>query len=473
MRCRPTVLLVACFVLAGCTLSRTEPPDPSPPTSAAPTYDVPLAIVTHLAGDVDGLTVAQARTLVDEGADNWSALGGRPGPIRLVTGGVAEAGKTLQTLPTAQAAVSRAAENPGTVAIVPATAVTPRVRALRVDGRDPLRDAEAYPLSTAVSRPPGPVLVTTVVGDIMLGRRVGSSFDRPGDAAAVFGPFAARLASADVTVGNLESTLSRAGSPTQGGDSFAADPGVLKGLRSAGFDVLSLGNNHLGDFGARAIDVTIDRLTGAGFAITGGGKNLDRARAPAVVERDGIRIGFIATDSIGETPAATRSRAGTNRINAPPRTGPLDRKALARVTGDIRRLKTRVDIVIVLPHWGTQYTHVPEASQRAMARAFTRAGADLVVGGHPHWVQGWEAMGRATVIHSLGNFIFDMDFMRKTQEGVFVEVVSWGDRIVAIEPVPYVIGSTDFTPRRASPGRAASTLDDIRGTSRPPYDELR
>lgn len=472
MRCRRIVFLVACLGLAGCTLFGAETPDRPPSTSppSAQRYDVPIAIVTHLAGGVDDLSAAQARTLLAEGADNWTALGAESKPLRLVAAEVAEAGNAIPTAASVQDAISKV--DPNTVAIVPADAATPKVRVLTVDGINPLREADDYPLTTTASQKPGAVLVTAIVGDIMLGRRVGASLERAGDPTAVFGPFADRLASADVTVGNLESTLSRAGTPTQGGDSFAASPDVLDGLELAGFDVLSLGNNHLGDFGPRAISDTIDRLVEGGFAITGGGKDLDQARKPTIVERDGKRIGFIATDSIGETPAATSSRAGTNRINAPPRTGPLDRKALDRVADDIRRLDAEADIVVVLPHWGTQYTHVPEDSQREMARAFTEAGADVVAGGHPHWVQGWEAMGDATVIHSLGNFVFDMDFMRKTQEGIFIEIVSWGDRVVAIEPVPYVIDG-NFTPRKASSDRASSILGDIRSTSRSPFTALR
>ena len=94
-------------------------------------------------------------------------------------------------------------------------------------------------------------------------------------------------------------------------------------------------------------------------------------------------------------------------------------------------------MVVVIPHWGTQYTHVPEASQRRAARAFADAGADLVIGGHPHWVQGWETSGDTVVVHSLGNFVFDMDFQTKTMEGIFVEIVLWGDQVKAVEPVPY------------------------------------
>jgi poly-gamma-glutamate synthesis protein (capsule biosynthesis protein) len=149
----------------------------------------------------------------------------------------------------------------------------------------------------------------------------------------------------------------------------------------------------------------------------------------------------------------------------PPRTGPLNRRALARITADIRALKRTVDVVVVIPHWGTQYTHRPEASQRTVARAFAEAGADLVIGGHPHWVQGWERSGSSTVVHSLGNFIFDMDFQTKTREGVFVEVTLWGGEVKAVEPVPYVIDDR-FTPRLVRGARAQGILDDMWSTSR-------
>ena len=152
----------------------------------------------------------------------------------------------------------------------------------------------------------------------------------------------------------------------------------------------------------------------------------------------------------------------------PPRTGPLNESALRRIAGDIRTLKREVDVVVVIPHWGTQYTHRVERSQRVAARAFAEAGADLVLGGHPHWVQGWETMGRTTVVHSLGNFIFDMDFQVKTREGIFLEIVLWGGTVKAVEPVPYVIDA-GFTPRLARGDRARSILNDVWSSSRGAY----
>ena len=350
--------------------------------------------------------------------------------------------------------------------IVPADAVDARVRVLTVGGRHPLRDPQQYPLRTRSTRPVPEVTTLTAVGDIMLGRRVGDRHNA--DPGAPLKPMAKRLAAAEITIGNFESTLSAAGSPMQGGDSFAASPRVLAGLQRAGFDVLSLANNHVGDYGDGALRQTLSRFAKTKIDTVGAGGDLAAARRPAIIERGGVRVGLLAVDSIGETPAATRARAGTNRLNMPPRTGPLNRSALRRVTSDIRALGKRVDVVIVMTHWGTQYTHRPEPSQHVAARAFADAGADLVIGGHPHWVQGYEMAGSAVVVHSLGNFVFDMDFQTKTREGILLEIVLWGDRLKAVEPVPYMIDS-NFTPRLVRGNRANSILADVWRSSRGPF----
>ena len=123
---------------------------------------------------------------------------------------------------------------------------------------------------------------------------------------------------------------------------------------------------------------------------------------------------------------------------------------LDRVLRAVRRAARRADVVVVLPHWGTQYTHVPEPVQRRVGRALVRAGADLVVGGHPHWVQGVDAVGGVPVLHSLGNFVFDMDFMEQTMEGVVLQATFWGAELQAIRLVPYEMDAGTFAPRRVA-----------------------
>jgi poly-gamma-glutamate synthesis protein (capsule biosynthesis protein) len=129
-----------------------------------------------------------------------------------------------------------------------------------------------------------------------------------------------------------------------------------------------------------------------------------------------------------------------------PRTGPLDRGDLAVLTRSIQELRPRVDVLTVIPHWGTQYTTRLVADQRTVARALVDAGADLVVGGHPHVVQGAEIHRGRLIAYSLGNYVFDMDFSQATREGVILELTFWGATLKAAELVPYRIDGR-FTPR--------------------------
>jgi poly-gamma-glutamate capsule biosynthesis protein CapA/YwtB (metallophosphatase superfamily) len=355
----------------------------------------------------------------------------------------------------------QAERSPTALAVLPASAVTPTVRPLTVAGIDPLDDPARYQIRMPGVHPPAQVVRLTAGGDVMLGRRVATAAARTGDVSRPLRAIGPRLAAADLTVVNLESTLSRAGAPQQGGDSFAAPPGVLDGLRAAGVDVLSLANNHTGDFQQRALLETMRLVRTSGIQPLGAGRNLREALKPVIVTRDGLSFGFLAFNAIGETPRATATTPGALSLRMPPRTGPLNQGDLATITGTIRTLRASVDVVVVLPHWGQQYTHRPVAAQRTVADALTRAGADLVIGGHPHWVQSTRFTSTKVVAHSLGNLVFDMDFSQQTQEGVLLELTYWGRTLKAARLTPYVIGP-DFTPRVVTGDRAEEILGDIR-----------
>ena len=154
----------------------------------------------------------------------------------------------------------------------------------------------------------------------------------------------------------------------------------------------------------------------------------------------------------------------------PPRTGPLVEADLVRVEREVRRAGRLADVVVVVPHWGEQYTHTPWPDQRTVARRLVAAGADLVVGGHPHWVQGMDAVHGVPVLHSLGNFVFDMDripatgggFMTETMEGVVLVATFWGPELKAVRLVPYRMDDGSFAPRRVA---GAEVLDDVWSTS--------
>jgi poly-gamma-glutamate capsule biosynthesis protein CapA/YwtB (metallophosphatase superfamily) len=430
--------LVTALALAAC--DQSAPPgadpstDPSRPssapaaTSAVPQpVDDPLVVVGHATRPQLDLTAAEV-------ADHLARAGD---------------GDVVTT-------VAEVESDPGAVGVVPLGEVGPTVVVATVDGVDPVRDA------------PGATRLT-VVGDLMLVRGVT-------DAATALRPMRRLLRAADLTVGNLESTLSLRGEPTQGGDSFGGTPELLGPLRSAGFDALSLANNHAGDYGRTALLDTVRTLRRSPVTPFGAGRDVGVAAGPAVLEADGTTFAFLGFNAIGETPAAAPGSAGALSVRMPPRTGPLVPADLARVTRAVRRAERTADVVVVLPHWGTQYVHEPEPVQRRVSRALVRAGADLVVGGHPHWVQGVDSVDNGAsavpVLHSLGNFVFDMGpprFTEEAREGVVLEATFWGAELKAVRLVPYRMDPEAFAPRVLRGRDARAVLADVWGTSTGPY----
>jgi poly-gamma-glutamate synthesis protein (capsule biosynthesis protein) len=315
----------------------------------------------------------------------------------------------------------------------------------------------AAPTNPGPTPPPDPPTITlTVVGDLMLVRGVP-------DPAAALAPMSGRLRAADITVGNLESTLSLNGAPQQpNDDSFGGTPALLTPLARAGFDALSLGNNHTGDYETAALVETIRAFDGSPIESFGAGEGLREASRPAVVTVDGVRFAFVAFNAIGETPQAAPGRPGALSVRMPPRTGPLNTGDLDHVAEVVEQAKRSADVVVVVPHWGGNYTRTVDPAQRTVARRLVAAGADLIVGGHPHWVQGTEEIRGVPVYYSLGNFVFDMRSMTETMEGVFLETTWRGARLVDVEPVAYRLDPVSFAPRVVRGAAAAAILDDVR-----------
>jgi poly-gamma-glutamate capsule biosynthesis protein CapA/YwtB (metallophosphatase superfamily) len=273
-----------------------------------------------------------------------------------------------------------------------------------------------------------PATITVMgVGDMIFDRRVGTLIDRDGGKAPL-SAVASLLASADVTVGNLESPLSDIGEPVRGKDpTFRGDPRAMAGLKAAGFDLLSLANNHIRDYGPEALLDTVARLDRAGIAHAGAGEDRASAWRPAVIERGGVKVAYLAYSSVVPTAfAAATDRPGLAATR-------IDRSAVRRA---IRTASKKADVVIVSFHWGVEYKDDANAEQIADAHAAVDAGADLVLSHHPHVIQALERYKRGLIAYSLGDFVFD-HYSRKTGEAFVLsaEVGPHGVGAVTVVPV--------------------------------------
>lgn len=240
----------------------------------------------------------------------------------------------------------------------------------------------------------GPDTVTVdFVGDVLLSEGPGQLIAARRDPLA---PFAGLLNAADLRVANLECVVATTGTAVPGKPyTFRAHPNTLPVLRRH-FDAVSLANNHSGDFGPQAFGEMLGLLEQHGIGYFGGGANLAQAHAPLIVERRGLRIALL----------------GYNEFFPRSFEADADQPGIAwsedeQVQLDIARARTRADIVIPVMHWGWEHEPRASARQRQLARLMIDAGADAVVGGHPHVTQDIEHYQGKPIVYSLGNFVFD------------------------------------------------------------------
>jgi poly-gamma-glutamate synthesis protein (capsule biosynthesis protein) len=200
-----------------------------------------------------------------------------------------------------------------------------------------------------------------------------------------------------VTVGNLETPLSRRGSAVKGKTfTFRGNPAVTRGLVWAGFDLIGQGNNHARDYGPVALRDTITNLDKAGLAHAGAGVNPSAAFKPAIIERNGAKIAYLSYSQIGPSNfvATTRSPGTAYTMN------------LSTVKSQIAAAKKQADYVIVSFHWGVEKASSPSSTQVRFGRGAIDAGADAVLSHHPHVIQGVEYYKGKVIAYSLGNFVF-------------------------------------------------------------------
>ena len=320
------------------------------------------------------------------------------------------------------------------------------------------------PNPTTTPAPPPTIAVPTVepvtkllfTGDLIPARcTYAKIMALGGDFTLSFQPLHDIISSADITIGSLDATASDVGTPFGCVQTFslAAPAAAVAGFKYAGYDVIAHAANHIKDCGIascgdRAMFETDANLRAAGIKSAGTGRNLFEARAPQIIERHGVAFAFLAYDDIASYYQASGDTAGS---------APLDPVTIA---DDVANARKFANVVIIVPHWGVEYTADPSPRQREFARAAAAAGADMIVGNHPHWVEAHEQIGKMFVAYALGNFVFDQDWSLETQQGVILEATFTGARLTATHYTAIHIND-QYQPRLADPSEAQQILDRI------------
>lgn len=306
--------------------------------------------------------------------------------------------------------------------------------------------------TTTTTEPPA--LTVAAGGDVMGDRGVGNYIDKNGGE-SVFEFVKPYLAPADVSFINLEGSISDLGSPTAGKKfTFEARTALTAGLVWAGIDVVSLANNHARDYGSQALMDCIARLDEAGIGHAGAGADSTAAAAPAILETPAGTVAVLAAGEITPGFAATASQPGTNVTSSP------NERLVAQVTAAAKE----ADFVIVSLHWGTEYDATADSSQQNLAHKLIDAGADLILGHHPHVIQGLEIYKDGLIAYSMGDFIFD-HYSRATGEAFVLQVTLPQEGPPSGTIVPVYLHDTQGVPKVVSGSEADVILDRLASLS--------
>jgi hypothetical protein len=307
------------------------------------------------------------------------------------------------------------------IAVLEWSDMSPELRALRVDGVHPGEDG--YPLrrswslharrgleTAALDLAPllaermaeDRVVSLAAVGDIMLDRTFRVML-ASGELDFPWRHLGTQLRSADLALGNLESALGTGGRPEAKGYTFRAPPGAAESLALAGFDLLSLANNHAMDFGPAMLLQAIEMLENQGIGVIGAGANEAAAYRTVLREVRGLQLAFLGYVDVPQEYRGFDTREWQAGAESPG----VAWADPDRIRADVAAARETADLVIVVLHSGYEYVVPPSAEQIAAAHAAVEAGADLVIGHHAHLLQGVELYQGGVIAYGLGNFAFE------------------------------------------------------------------
>lgn len=260
--------------------------------------------------------------------------------------------------------------------------------------------------------------ITTILvtGDIIPARSVNSQVLKYKDFNWPYLNTAAITKNVDITFADLETPLIKNCPVTQEGMIFCGDKGSMDGLVFAGVDVVTMGNNHAGNWGRDGVDETVSYLKSNGILATGlTDNNL------IIIEKKGVTFAFLGFNDIS-SPQPGVSNASDEKIKK-----------------DIAEAREKADYVIVQFHWGVEYRDTPDDRQIYLGRFAVDQGADLVIGNHPHWVQPVELYNGKLITYAHGNYIFDQMWSQETREGVLGKYTFYKNKLIDVLFTPIQI----------------------------------
>ena len=259
---------------------------------------------------------------------------------------------------------------------------------------------EASPESASGSAPE--TFTVTFAGDILMdpGYAAGDALTKRGAEGCFDEEALSLMRNADLFVVNNEFAWTTRGTAAAKQFTFRADPKHASILNDMGADLVTLGNNHTYDYGEEGLLDTLDTLNAAGVPYVGAGRNQEEAEKPAVYTVDGFRISIVNAESILFNSSAPAQSA---RGDKP---GTFDCWRPEMLFEAVRKAKAQSDYCIVVMHWGSEGKSTPNEKQHLLSEGAAEAGADLVIGGHPHVLQSIGRVGSVPVVYSLGNYLF-------------------------------------------------------------------
>ncbi|MBD0381155.1 CapA family protein [Paenibacillus sp. WST5] len=300
----------------------------------------------------------------------------------------------------------------------------------------PTQAASDKPVAT------GAKVKLSFVGDVLLASKVEDilkqkGYDYPYSNVSDF------LSKPDYTIANLETPITTRGTVQKKDYVYRSSPLALPALKGSGIDLVNLANNHVMDFGTEGLLDTMASLDQEGVKRIGAGKDLNEAYQPVIVEKQGMKIAFLGFSRV--VPEASW-KAG------PGHPGVAETYSHKLPVEAIQKAKEQADLVVVIAHWGVERSDNPDKNQKDLAHRYIDAGADLIVGGHPHVLQGFEQYKGKWIAYSLGNFIFTTNDIPKTWETVILEAACSKDKQCDVHLVPILTKGALPTPMNTEDG---------------------